>query len=631
MDAEEILDVTRRGLTLFHDLFGVPYEWGKYDQVFVPEYNLGAMENPGLVTFTESFVFTTPPTTLQREGRANVILHEMAHMWFGDLVTMRWWDDLWLKESFADFMGTLAVDEATDFTGAWITFASRRKAWAYVQDQLPTTHPIVADIPDLEAARQNFDGITYAKGASVLKQLAAFVGRDAFLDAARRYFRAHAWSNAELGDFLAALGEASGRDMSAWAQAWLHTSGVPRLAVQVGDDGAARLTQSGVDPVTGAEVLRPQVVGVGVYTPDAEGVLTLRESVRVDVPAGEAGAAVPVPGLTVPEGVRLVLPNDGDLTYALLQLDDASLAAVLAHPVADPLAQATVWAALWAMTRAGELPAAVFVDAVVRQAGGIADAGVLSQVLMQAASAVGLYARAEDRAGLRRSLGDALEALLADPDRDRARAAARVLGVLARRDDARAASFAAREDVQGDLELRWLSLQALAATGQVDRASLDAILESERTAQTILWHRTAVHALPGAAVAASAWDQVVSGRDEDGGDLANDALSATAEGFTAGDPERAAPYADRLWPELERIWGDRSNGLASRTISGLFPAHQDAVPGGPDAQEGHPVLAAADEWLAGHPDAPRALRRLVVEHTDALRRSLRVQAMQPTA
>ncbi|MDO5663389.1 MAG: aminopeptidase N, partial [Brachybacterium sp.] len=332
-DPETVFAQTKSGLTLFHELFGVPYEWGKYDQAFVPEYNLGAMENPGLVTFTEAFVFTSPATQAQYEGRANVIMHEMAHMWFGDLVTMTWWDDLWLKESFADYMGSLGVDEATDYTGAWVTFAARRKAWAYVQDQLPTTHPIVADIVDLEAARQNFDGITYAKGASVLKQLAAYVGRDAFLEAARTYFRRHAWGNARLADFMAVLEEASGRDITAWAQAWLHTSGVPRLHVET-EGAEAVLIQSGTDPVSGEPMRRPQVVKVGLYEPTTSGALLRTASVQVDVADGDAGLRTSIPGLQVPtDGVRLVLPNDEDLTYAAIALDEASLDAVLTHPV----------------------------------------------------------------------------------------------------------------------------------------------------------------------------------------------------------------------------------------------------------------------------------------------------------
>jgi aminopeptidase N len=237
-DADELFRLTKSGLDFFNRLFDYPYPWGKYDQAFVPEYNLGAMENPGLVTFTESYVFTSRATDAQYQARANTLLHEMAHMWFGDLVTMQWWDDLWLKESFADYMGTLGVDQATVWDTAWVNFANKRKAWAYVQDQLPTTHPIVADIPDLEAAKQNFDGITYAKGASVLKQLVAYVGFEAFIAGSREYFRKHAYGNTSLADLLAALSTASGRDLAGWAQQWLQTSGISTLALDISEDAA---------------------------------------------------------------------------------------------------------------------------------------------------------------------------------------------------------------------------------------------------------------------------------------------------------------------------------------------------------------------------------------------------------
>ncbi len=637
MDAEAVFEITKNGMDFFHDLFGVPYEWGKYDQAFVPEYNLGAMENPGLVTFTEHYIHDTAPTRAQLEGRANTILHEMAHMWFGDLVTMTWWDDLWLKESFADYMGTLASDEAAGFTEAWTSFASRRKAWAYVQDQYPTTHPIVADIVDLEAARQNFDGITYAKGASVLKQLAAFVGREAFEEAARTYFRRHAWGNAELEDFLAVLSEASGRDMSAWADAWLHTAGVPRLRVEM-VDGTPVLVQSGEDPTTGEPIRRPHVLQVGVYEPNASGALMRTDSATVDVAAGVE--RTPVRGLEVPEhGVRLVLPNDEDLTYAAVSLDDVSLDAVLTHRIADPLAQASVWASLWAMVRGGELSVPAFVTAVEQLADTITPVAVYTQVLSQAASAVSLYAAAGQRAELRTRLGSLLLRHVAELEAgsDRQRAAARVLGLLARRDAELAGQVEqallqeAESSAPGlavDAEIRWLVLQALAATGRIDRAGLDAALEEQRTAKTVVSHTLAVNALPDAAVKQAAWDAVIAGADADGTPLSNDLLSATAEGFATGDAALTSGYDRQLFGELEQLWSSRSNGLASRAIHGLFPLHQDAVAGDEAAQEEHPVLAAAQDWIDGHPDAPGALRRLVVENTDALRRSLRVQSRQ---
>lgn len=245
-DADDVFLITKQGLDFFHDHFDYPYPFGKYDQAFVPEYNLGAMENPGLVTFREEYIYRGKVTTASYERRANVILHEMAHMWFGDLVTMSWWDDLWLKESFADFMGSFSMVEATRFTNGWITFANNRKAWAYRADQLPSTHPVTADIRDLEDAKLNFDGITYAKGASVLKQLVAYVGRDAFLEGARRYFKQHAYGNTRLGDLLSVLADTSGRDMTAWSRAWLQTAGVNSLTPVLSYDSEGRIAELAV-------------------------------------------------------------------------------------------------------------------------------------------------------------------------------------------------------------------------------------------------------------------------------------------------------------------------------------------------------------------------------------------------
>ena len=286
----------------------------------MPEYNLGAMENPGLVTFTENYVFTSRAADSQYQGRANTLMHEMAHMWFGDLVTMQWWDDLWLKESFADYMGTLGVDRATDWDTAWVNFANNRKAWAYVQDQLPTTHPIVADIPDLEAAKQNFDGITYAKGASVLKQLVAYVGFEAFIAGSRQYFRDHAYGNTTLADLLAALGAASGRDLAMWARQWLQTSGISTVTAEIEEHdgvlGSVALVQDAVDPTTGRQELRPHRLRIGLYDFNADGALVRVDSVETDL-AGGRTVVTELEGRPVP---ALLLVNDDDLSYVKVRL-----------------------------------------------------------------------------------------------------------------------------------------------------------------------------------------------------------------------------------------------------------------------------------------------------------------------
>ncbi|MBM6623358.1 aminopeptidase N [Micrococcaceae bacterium RIT802] len=631
-DADALFATTKQGLDFYHDLFDYPYPWGKYEQAFVPEYNLGAMENPGLVTFTEHYVFTSRATEAQYEGRANTIMHEMAHMWFGDLVTMRWWDDLWLKESFADFIGTLTVAEATGFSTAWVTFANRRKAWAYVQDQLPTTHPIVADIPDLEAARQNFDGITYAKGASVLKQLDAYVGREAFTAAARTYFRRHEFGNTSLADFLAVLEEASGRDMGAWADAWLRTAGVGSLRVELEEhDGvvtSAVIVQDGVDPTTGSPAIRPHTLGVGTFEL-RDGVLARSGGFRLDV----AGARTGVPELVGRPRPDVVLPNDGDLTYAKVGFDAGSLAVLLEHlgSLSEPLARATAWAALWSMVRDAALPAPVFLRAVRRHVDTITDVGVLTMILDQAESAVRRYCPPAVRASEHEALARAVHGFLlaADPGSDAQVAFARRLAGLARHgglDDVVAGLLDGSAPVGGlvvDEQLRWALLQAAAARGRTTADALDAERQAKPSAVASVGHALALAARPDAEVKAAAFETALSGIGAEGRPLSNDVLTATVDGFLVGSHELIDPYYERYWPALAGIWAERSIGLATRTVQGLFPADQDLGPEGPEA---HPVLRTADAWLASNADAPRALRRIVIEQRDQLARTLRGQA-----
>ncbi|MDS2171707.1 aminopeptidase N [Nesterenkonia sp. CL21] len=632
LDSEELLELTRSGLDFFHAEFAFTYPWGKYDQVFVPEYNLGAMENPGLVTFTEKYVFDTDATDAQRETRANTLMHEMAHMWFGDLVTMRWWDDLWLKESFADYMGSLAVDEATDWTTSWISFANGRKAWAYVQDQLPTTHPIVADITDLEAADQNFDGITYAKGASVLKQLAAFVGREAFREAARRYFVRHAFGNASLDDFLSVLGEVSGRDMTSWAAAWLQTAGVPELAASVDDAGRVVVEERGTDPATGGPISRPHVVEVGVHVLDeTTGALRRTGSERIALEGPRVLQELTLPATGAP---RLLLPNEEDLTYAKLSLDPESVAAVLTHPVEDPLARATVWAALWSMVRDGELPAARFLEAVMTLGLQIEEVVVVQALLRQSDRALEAFTPAGERERLQEQFAARLAEFIAEcHGGDRQRAAARTLATISRRTPAQLDLLAALLDGEAaslgitglalDEELRWAFLQALTTHGRVERDALDAELAGRTTARGRIAHRLALAARPRPAVKKEAFAQAISGRDDDGEELSNDHLTATVEGFRCGPAELVDAYEEDYFAAVVDVWERMSQGQATRVVAGLFPGAQDLTAG--EKPQEHPTARRTADWLAAHQDAPAALRRLLIEEQDHLLRSLRAQ------
>ncbi|MGK3648656.1 aminopeptidase N [Pseudarthrobacter enclensis] len=630
-DTAELFRLTKRGLDFFNRLFDVPYPWGKYDQAFVPEYNLGAMENPGLVTFTESYVFTSRATDAQYQGRANTLMHEMAHMWFGDLVTMQWWDDLWLKESFADYMGTLAVDRATDWDTAWVNFANKRKAWAYVQDQLPTTHPIVADIPDLEAAKQNFDGITYAKDASVLKQLVAYVGFDAFIAGSREYFRKHAYGNTTLADLLESLSAASGRDLSEWARAWLQTSGMSTLALETtpADGGAlasAVVVQGAVDPVTGRQELRPHRLRIGSYDFNAAGALVRGDSEELDV----TGNRTDVPGLAGRPRPALLLVNDDDLTYAKVRLDPASEATVLASldRIADPMARALCWTALWNSARDGDAPAGRYVSAVAAFGPSETGIGVLLNILENACTAVERYTHAAQRPEVRASFLAAVSAELkrAAPGSDQQLAWARTLGTLSRHDRSALPLLkglldgsAAVAGLAVDAELRWHFWHALAANGQATDAELDAELARDTTASGRAGHATAAAARPDTEVKAAAWAAAVQGSS-----LSNQLLTATISGFTTAPAELLEPFVEPYFECLRDVWDGRSIEIASRIVRGLYPAGQDLADGMDPA--GHPVLRRTDEWLEANAGAPAALRRIIVEQRDHLLRALTTQA-----
>ncbi|MFF9894773.1 aminopeptidase N [Streptomyces longispororuber] len=619
-DADDVFLVTKQGLDFFHDHFDYPYPFGKYDQAFVPEYNLGAMENPGCVTFREEFIFRGKVTQASYERRANVILHEMAHMWFGDLVTMRWWDDLWLKESFADFMGSFSMVEATRFTNGWITFANNRKAWAYRADQLPSTHPVTADIRDLEDAKLNFDGITYAKGASVLKQLVAYAGRDAFLEGARRYFKRHAYGNTRLGDLLSVLEETSGRDMAAWSRAWLETAGVNSLTPQVLLSAEGRVTELAIlqEAPESHPTLRPHRVAVGLYRRSDAGDLVRYARAEVDVD----GPRTVVTELVGAEAPELVLVNDDDLTYCKIRFDETSLATLRGHlgDLTDPLARALCWSALWNLTRDGLMPARDFIDLVLRFAGRETDIGVLQMLHAWAGSARTHYAAPAWRAKGGRLLADeALRELrIAAPGSQHQLTWARFFASVASSEadlqllQGLLEGTARIDGLEVDQELRWAFLLPLAVHGAADERVLAAELARDDTASGKRHQVRCLAARPSAAVKAQAWASVV---ESDA--LSNALVEATIAGFAQpSQRELTAAYAPKYFEAIERVWAERSIQIGMDVVRGLFPHLQDS----PE------TLAAADAWLAAHESAPPALRRLVLEARDDLARALRAQA-----
>jgi aminopeptidase N len=624
LDPDEIFEVTRQGFDFFHDSFGVRYPFGKYDQLFVPEFKEGAMENAGCVTIIEDYIFRSRVTDTARESRAGTILHEMAHMWFGDLVTMRWWDDLWLNESFATWAGNLAQAEATRWPQAWTTFAQAWKAWAYRQDQLPSTHPIAADIPDIEAVHVNFDGITYAKGAAVLKQLVAYVGRDNFLAGVRAYFAQHAWGNAALGDLLTALEAASGRDLSAWSKQWLETAGVNTLRPDYSCDGEDRFTAFAVVQEAAAShpVLRAHRIAIGLYDRTEAG-LVRRRRVETDI----AGERTEIPALAGERRPDLVLVNDDDLTYAKTRLDTRSLSTLTSGmgDFADSLPAALCLATAWDMCRDAELPARDYVSLVLSGADAIADISVLQTVLAQAAAAVRRFAdpawRSEGLELLATGLRD--RAREAEPGSDRQLAYARALTLVATTlaDLALLAGLLAGsvvvEGLAIDTEFRWLLLRRLVSRGAAGHAEIESELDRDRTDAGERHAAACRAAIPDPGSKEAAWAQIVSG------ELTNAVFRATLDGFTDPDHDHAEllePYGPRFFDEVGRVWRDWGTDMAQWFAENAYPRYM-ITPA---------AIAAADDYLA-RGDSPAALRRILMEGRDDVARALRCQQRDAAA
>ena len=617
LESAEIFELTRNGLNFYDRTFGFPYPWGEYVQVFVPEYNIGAMENPGLVTFTEDYLFRGGATTMQRTSRAEVILHEMAHMWFGDLVTPKWWDDLWLKESFADLMGYQVSQEQTRFDQAWLQFASGRKLWAYSADQLPSTHPVIARIDDLEAARQNFDGITYAKGAAVLRQLQALIGEDAFFAGARDYFAAHAFGSATFNDLLGALQPHTEHDLWSWADAWLRTTSPSQLAAQTHVDATGVVTdlvvrQSCTDRITGESVIRPHQLQVAGYALE-DGTLNRSFLAPVTLLAESAEVAE-----AAGHRADLVLVNAGDLTYGISRLDERSQRTATEHlsTIADDLDRAAVWTALWNLTRDGLMPAQTFVDAFVAQAPAERTAMILRIVGGQVQTAAGKYLPASARAAAWDSLAAVARASLAEapPNSDLQRTWADLVSEFATRTDVLTSTAVdlASGRVPAGLELtdalRWKLAAALVRRGDWGVREVDDVLAGDDT----LIGRTSV--LTARSAAPSAQPDTWRRLTED--DLTNDQQRALLGGWTISSP--GARYADRYVALLDTVWQGRTQSMAERLVVGLFP-DVDAD------DEGRAALATVRRWFADHPQAPTALRRVVAEQIDHAERALRAQ------
>jgi aminopeptidase N len=542
----------------------------------------------------------------------------MAHMWFGDLVTMRWWDDLWLNESFATYMASHASASATRFRRAWVRFAVGDKAAAVVQDQLPSTHPISADIVDTDAVRLHFDGITYAKGASVLKQLAAWVGADAFRDGLEEYFPRHEWENAELSDFLGVLEETSGRDLGAWSKEWLETAGVNTLrpSFELDPSGTYRSLSIVQEATDAHPTLRSHRVAVGLYVLGDQG-LARNHRVELDV----VGPSTDVPELAGRPQPDLLLVNDDDLTYAKVRVDDRSLATLHAHLslVVDPLARSLCWGATWDMVRDAELATHRFVDLVLEHAAGEEDDTVLSRLLRQAAAALDLYGdpanRLPGRARLAAAARRELEA--AGPGSDRQLIWARHW--LSTADDPAELAHAralldgetAVPGLQIDTDLRWDIVAALAFHGADGGGT---VIEAElgRDPTDIGQRRAATRraSRPTPEAKADAWERLHSG------ELSLAFVRAVVAGFAGfGQEELVRPYVEPYFAELKEVWDERPREEALDLIGGLYPGTLV-----------EPATVAATDGALADDSLPGPVRRILVEAKDGVERALRARA-----
>jgi aminopeptidase N len=619
LDPEYVFDITKKGFAYYEEKFDVAYPFEKYDQLFVPEFNAGAMENAGAVTFTETYVFRSKVTDAIKERRVVTILHELAHMWFGDLVTMKWWNDLWLNESFAEWASTIATAEATEWTEAWTTFQAMEKSWAYRQDQLPSTHPIVATINDLEDVQVNFDGITYAKGGSVLKQLVAWVGIDAFFAGVSAYFKKHHHSNTELRDLLVELEATSGRDLSDWSALWLETAGVNTLRPQFDVDADGTITSFTVLQEAPAEypTLRPHRLAIGVYTASGSGKLERTHRVEIDVD----GASTDVPELVGVHRGDLVLLNDDDLAYAKIRLDEQSRQTAIAHlaDIANPLARSIVWGAIWDATRDAEAPASDYVRLVLGNIASETESTTIRTTLSQLLLAARNYVAPEKSEATIRQVGDTLWTLATEAEAGSdaqfqfvkffaqiPSTPEHVATLRGLRDGS-----VALDGLEIDTDLRWELLEGLVLAGAADGSDVDTELAADKTASGEQAAARARASIPTAEGKLAAFSSLV---DSDA--LPNAIVRQTTVGYQhVNSPVVLEGLVPKYFEVLTRIWAERSYHMADTIVTGLYPAPLASVE----------LRDAARAWLEANPETP-ALRRIVTENLAGTERALRVQA-----
>ncbi|MFZ9693775.1 MAG: aminopeptidase N [Candidatus Nanopelagicales bacterium] len=621
LDAEDMFLITKQGFGVFENAFDLGYPFEKYDQIIVPEFNAGAMENAGCVTFYEGVIYRSRATDHERESRSNTILHEMAHMWFGDLVTMKWWDDLWLNESFAEWASYYANNAGTRFKQAWTAFMVDRKLWAYREDQLSGTHPIATDMVDLDTVEVNFDGITYAKGASTLRQLVAFVGEVDFMKGISAYFKKHAWGNTELKDLLHELELASGRDLSGFTKSWLQTSGVNLMypEIELDDDGTYKkvlikqlppLEPAGLTPE-----LRTHRMAIGLYNNTSSG-LTRTNKVEIDVSGAET-VVEKLTGVTQPD---LLLLNDEDLTFSKIRLDARSLKTAVESTgdIPDSLPRALLLSAAWDMTRDAEMSTGDFIKLVERALPKETFIPIIQRVLVQLRTAAQLYSHPTKREQHLSNLADTFLdwAQSFEQESDAQFAAAKNFVAIARTEkqlDVVAKLYSEEMTIPGikvDTDFRWLLLDRLVQVGKAGVSEIEAEEARDKTSTGRNNAAKAKAAIPTIEAKAKAWTSIM--KDES---LSNDVLNATVMGFYNPDhKELLVEYVDKYFDILPSIWSSRSNEIAQTITLGLYPMYQFDE-----------STVNKTEAFLSTADVPHGCKRLVGDGKDGLVRALKCQ------
>ncbi len=621
VDAENIFEVTKQGFAYFEKTFGLAYPFGKYDQIAVAEYNWGAMENVGCVTFHEDvLIFRSKVTERSYISRASTIHHEMAHMWFGDLVTMKWWQDLWLNESFAEWASYMAVSESTKYKNAWTEFNSVRKNWAYRADQLSSTHPIAVEMKDLDDVRTNFDGISYAKGASVLQQLVAHVGRDNFIAGLRKYFAKHAYANTELSDLITELEATSGKDLTAWVATWLRTAGVNTLRPVIALDGdkyASVSVKQEVPPMpVGSKELRPHRLYIGLF--DIKGnALTRRESIEVDI----ADELTEIKELAGKKAADLLLINDHDQTYAKLRFDDRSVETMKKYlgQLDDSLARGLIWASLWDSTRDGELSASDYIEIALNALKGETDISMITATFMQIDTAIWAYLAPKNRDAVRLSVANTAQELLAsakpgsDSQLQYARAFANNAFTPAQFESLKAMLNGSVDGLLMDADLRWFIFLCGVKRGIFGVSDIQSEGDRDKTAHGKQYVAYAHAALPNHEAKAAAFKSITTD------DLSNTIHSYKCRGFNENiHCDLLEAFVDEYFDAILKVWSTKGYEIAETTATLTFPTWAIS----------DETVKKAQHWLdVTGKDASAALRRTVAEGRDAMTRSLKARAV----